>query len=106
MDTSIRDQLATLATHLENGTMSHHTVAATLRNYAARNLVTLPVIHPERDDLGHWQELSDQRLRCEVAADSWNLAAGVFEHRKRVAAREQWLAEQIAQFSGVPDDTR
>lgn len=106
MDSGIREQIAALALHLERGSMSHQSVAATLRAVAARNVYELPLIHPERDDLTHWQNLSDRRLRSEVHADGWNVAAGVFEQRRRVAEREQTLREQTAQVSGVPDDTR
>ena len=63
-------------------------IAAALRELADRNLAALPQIDPQRDNLQHWTELSEYRLRSEITADSWNLAAGLYVEADR-AINEQ-----------------
>lgn len=66
----------------EPDTTERATMAAQLRELADRNPVALPTITTSDDTL-HWRRLPDQRLRSEVYADSWNLAAGLRETRRR-----------------------
>lgn len=63
-------------------------VADMLRELAARQLVALPNLNPRCDDLRHWIELSDHRLRDEIHADAQNLAAGIAVQRDRTAIRQ------------------
>lgn len=62
--------------------------ARALREFAQHRVVILPAIDPARDDLGHWTNLPDDRLRNENGCDAWNLAAGLY-----VAADRQRFAE-------------
>lgn len=90
MDATISTKLAELAAHLRNGAPPHE-VAAVLDQLAAHTLVALPDIDTLRDDLSHWQYLSDQRLLCENNRDAWCLAAGVAEESRRRSATTRRL---------------
>lgn len=63
-------------------------IADRLRELADRQLVALPHLNPRHDDLRHWTELSDHRLRSETHADAWNLAAGIAVQRDRTTIRQ------------------
>lgn len=60
-------------------------IADRLRELADQQLIALPTIDPHRDDLRRWAELSPHRLRTEVHADAWRLAAGITVTRDRAA---------------------
>lgn len=62
-------------------------IADRLRELAGRQLVALPALNPRHDQLQHWTELSDHRLKSEIQADAWNLAAGITVARDRTMIR-------------------
>lgn len=98
----IRAYLRSLADQVEHPTAAmlayRARVAEKLRELADRNLAALPQIDPARDDLGHWTELSEHRLRSEIAADAWNLAAGLYVRADRRLHAERRLADDVARF--------
>lgn len=83
--------LRELATDLELESGARWTLselADRLRELADRQLVALPPIDPQHDQVHHWTELSDHRLMREINADAWNLAAGIAVQRDRTAIRQ------------------
>lgn len=80
-----------LADDVDPDTYGHWTldeIADRLRELADRQLVALPVLNPRDVNLRHWTELSDHRLRSEIHADAWNLAAGIAVQRDRATIRQ------------------
>ncbi|BBG01601.1 MULTISPECIES: hypothetical protein [Pseudonocardia] len=57
--------------------------ARRIHELAKKDLVILPHINPEHDQVDHWTRLSDHRLNSEINADAWNLAAGLYVARDR-----------------------